>query len=150
VRQFDDNNIIGRRARYLRLPTAVPRPLSSGTHTAQAAALTRRHNQTDSPEHESTPSISALLSKPNSYKESIADLLRAKRRNATSPARSSISARRPREVSPARTTTSVPARCGRNRPSSPTASSTGGKDENRGKLWLELRDIQRKKKPFWP
>lgn len=124
-------------------------PRSSGNGN-QVAAFTRRHNQTDSPDHESAPSISALLFKPSSHKESISDLLRAKRRNDTSPARSSVSVRRPREVSPARSSTSVPARYGRDGPTSAvTACSADGKDEKRSRLWLELRDIQSKKKPFW-
>ncbi|KAK2466973.1 hypothetical protein APHAL10511_001231 [Amanita phalloides] len=126
------------RARYLRLPTAIPRS------TGSTRADTRRMDNLD---HESIPSISTFLSRPSSHEGKIASMLR-KKRNDTSPARSSISALHQREVSPTRSNTSIATRSTRDVPSTCTSGSKAPvmDGEKRSRLWLELREVQRKNK----
>ncbi|KAF8628451.1 hypothetical protein AX15_003966 [Amanita polypyramis BW_CC] len=140
------------RAKYLRLPTAMPR--TNGTRPAQTGVagsgiVLQRCNRAESPDYESAPSISAFLAKTNCYKDDVAGLLRTKKRIDVRPSRSSISPPHLREVSPAPSLASTAARSGYDGPSK--ASSTGGKDEEkRSKLWNELREVRRKGRLIWP
>ncbi|KAF9457172.1 hypothetical protein BDZ94DRAFT_1273913 [Collybia nuda] len=137
------------RARYLRLPTAVPRQKGPVTHTATTTILNNlnifpRRIVQDPADNSNTGLFKALLSQPP-FKERTA-LTEYTRTKSPSEASLKHSPTKIREPSPTRSRTSLngyrlpreisPTRTGK---LSPASSELG-----RGRLWQELREVQKK------
>jgi len=136
------------RARYLRLPTAVPRAKNGGArHIPPSAASSNtfhlRHTGTAKLENDPCPSISAFLSKTSNHKARASSLLRTRTRQDPRPTRSAP-IHRPRQVSPARS--AITSKTTREATSSRASPTSQIGEEKRGRLWLELQEVRRRNK----
>lgn len=152
------------RARYLRLPTAVPRQSastprprpSSNAPLATRSAFPLRSARTESVAGDSKdagPGRRSPTPKTLGARTGIVSLLTTRPRPERSPTRPKLSAPRTWEPSPTRSTSSFGGGRDRERDAGAvrlpfkSPSSTGGGEAGRGRLWLELREVQRKSRP---
>lgn len=138
------------RARYLRLPTAVPRqaithPRGIPTTTAPSSPIVSSRRPVESTIGDDTgwprprtgpPSTPANVAGPaKTRRPEISPARSASRPRASSPAKIPFGGYQTRNSSPARSTTGRP------------PSSSGLGEGGRSRLWLELREVQRKSRP---
>ncbi|KAF8636478.1 hypothetical protein AX17_003293 [Amanita inopinata Kibby_2008] len=142
------------RARYLRLPTSMPRLNNNGArpnavNAEPLAVFPRRVVQAESTDDDFMPSKPSVnIHRAADYRTSIASLLKNKARHDESLPPPSISALKQRDISPARSNTSLATRLAQvdasSRSSTKSPNMFPGNDERRSKFWRELREIQKK------